>query len=334
MRVLVTGMGGHLGTRVAQFLEARPDVEAVAGFDFVPPRRRLQRATFKRIDPRDRDRLVEFVLDFAPTAVAHFGVYEPAARMSGAGRGAEHGGVHRERARRRGARRRARARRRAERHRGVRAGPGPPRDARRARAARADHAVRAHLPRRRGARGRRRAPPRHPGRRAAARAGVGFTRAEPDRPPVAAAGGAGPRVRRPAVPAPPHRRRRDRDARGGRARRRGRVQRRRPGRGEPVAGRPPRQPDPGAGRGSGVAGRPAPSPTSPARRSRRTCSSSCARAASPTAPAAVEELGLARPDPDPGGRRRPLRVGQRHVVPGRARSSGGTVREAESDERS
>jgi UDP-glucose 4-epimerase len=81
MRVLVTGMGGHLGTRVAQFLEARGDVEAVAGFDFVPPRRRLQRAAFKRIDPRDRDRLVEFVLDFAPTAVAHFGVYEPAARM-------------------------------------------------------------------------------------------------------------------------------------------------------------------------------------------------------------------------------------------------------------
>src|SRR5262245_2500326 len=82
MRVLVTGMGGHLGTRVAQFLEARSDVEDVAGFDFVPPRRRLQRATFKRIDPRDRDRLVDFVLDFAPTAVAHFGVYEPAARMS------------------------------------------------------------------------------------------------------------------------------------------------------------------------------------------------------------------------------------------------------------
>ena len=63
MRVLVTGMGGHLGTRVAQFLEARSDVEAVAGFDFVPPRRRLQRATFKRIDPRDRDRLVMLVAE-------------------------------------------------------------------------------------------------------------------------------------------------------------------------------------------------------------------------------------------------------------------------------
>src|ERR1700682_5083208 len=81
MRVLVTGMGGHLGTRAAQMLESRDDVEAVAGCDFVPPRRRLQRAIFKRIDPADRDKLVAFVTDFAPTAVVHFGVYEPAARM-------------------------------------------------------------------------------------------------------------------------------------------------------------------------------------------------------------------------------------------------------------
>ena len=104
MRVLVTGMGGHLGTRVAQFLEARDDVEAVAGFDFVPPRRRLQRATFKRIDPRDRDRLVAFVLDFAPTAVAHFGVYEPSARMGNRSAAVEHRRVHGQRARRGGPR--------------------------------------------------------------------------------------------------------------------------------------------------------------------------------------------------------------------------------------
>jgi UDP-glucose 4-epimerase len=82
MRVLVTGMGGELGTRVAQMLEERPDVSEIAGFDFVPPRRRLRRATFTRIDPRDRDRLVAFVTEFAPTAVAHFGVYEPDSRMS------------------------------------------------------------------------------------------------------------------------------------------------------------------------------------------------------------------------------------------------------------
>jgi UDP-glucose 4-epimerase len=80
-RVLVTGMGGVMGTRVAQLLEARDDVEEVAGFDFMPPRRRLRRATFKRIDPRDRDRLVGFVSELAPDAVAHVGVYEPDARM-------------------------------------------------------------------------------------------------------------------------------------------------------------------------------------------------------------------------------------------------------------
>ncbi|HZP30770.1 MAG TPA: NAD-dependent epimerase/dehydratase family protein [Acidimicrobiia bacterium] len=80
-RVLVTGMGGHLGTRAAQLLEQRDDVEAIVGCDFMPPRRRLRRAIFKRIEPRDRDRLVTFVTEFAPTAVVHFGVYEPAARM-------------------------------------------------------------------------------------------------------------------------------------------------------------------------------------------------------------------------------------------------------------
>ncbi len=82
MRVLVTGMGGELGTRVAQLLENESTVEEIAGFDFVPPRRRLRRSVFRRIDPRDRDRLVDFVTEFAPDAVAHFGSYEPDSRMS------------------------------------------------------------------------------------------------------------------------------------------------------------------------------------------------------------------------------------------------------------
>jgi UDP-glucose 4-epimerase len=82
MRVLVTGLGGELGTRVAQLLEERPEVTEIAGVDFLPPRRRLLRTEFRRIDPRRRDRLVEFVLEFAPQGLAHFGVYEPASRMS------------------------------------------------------------------------------------------------------------------------------------------------------------------------------------------------------------------------------------------------------------
>jgi UDP-glucose 4-epimerase len=52
------------------------------GVDFVPPRRRLRRASFRRIDPRDRDKLVEFVEEVAPEVVAHFGVYEPSSRMA------------------------------------------------------------------------------------------------------------------------------------------------------------------------------------------------------------------------------------------------------------
>ena len=82
MRVLVTGMGGELGTRVAMLLEAERTVEAVAGIDMDPPRRRLHSTDFFRIEPRDRRRTVEAVRAFAPNAVVHLGVYEPDARSA------------------------------------------------------------------------------------------------------------------------------------------------------------------------------------------------------------------------------------------------------------
>jgi len=82
MKILVTGMGGELGTRVAQLLEQKTWATDIVGVDFVPPRRRLRRAVFRRIDPRDRDKLVQFVEDVAPNVIAHFGVYEPSSRMA------------------------------------------------------------------------------------------------------------------------------------------------------------------------------------------------------------------------------------------------------------
>jgi UDP-glucose 4-epimerase len=80
VRVLVTGMGGDIGIRVTNLLERDPKVEAVLGVDIDPPRRRMHRAEFRRVDPRDRRKLVRIVRDFAPTAVVHLGVYEPNAR--------------------------------------------------------------------------------------------------------------------------------------------------------------------------------------------------------------------------------------------------------------
>ena len=80
MRVLVTGMGGDTGVRVTNLLERDSRVDDLLGVDIDPPRRRLHRAEFHRVDPRDRRKLVRIVRDFAPTAVVHLGVYEPNAR--------------------------------------------------------------------------------------------------------------------------------------------------------------------------------------------------------------------------------------------------------------
>jgi UDP-glucose 4-epimerase len=82
MRVLVTGMGGDFGTKTAALVEADPAVEAVLGLDAHPPRRRLHRCDFQRIDPRDRARTAAAVREFAPTVVIHLGVWEPDARAA------------------------------------------------------------------------------------------------------------------------------------------------------------------------------------------------------------------------------------------------------------
>jgi len=80
-RVLVSGMGGELGSLVAAMLEAEPWVGPIMGVDVDPPRRRLRRATFHRIEPHRRDAIVDVVTDFDPHVLVHVAVWEPDARV-------------------------------------------------------------------------------------------------------------------------------------------------------------------------------------------------------------------------------------------------------------
>ena len=85
MRVLITGMGGELGTRVAIELEAADWVDRIVGVDSDPPRDRIGRTEFHLISPRDGHELVDLVREIEPTAIVHLGIYEPEARVSAKG---------------------------------------------------------------------------------------------------------------------------------------------------------------------------------------------------------------------------------------------------------
>jgi UDP-glucose 4-epimerase len=80
--VLLTGMGGELGSRVASLLEYRSEVARIVGIDFEPPRRRLTRSEFHRVSPHRADRVKQVVRELDPTAIVHLGVYEPNARAN------------------------------------------------------------------------------------------------------------------------------------------------------------------------------------------------------------------------------------------------------------
>ncbi len=79
-RVLVSGMGGELGSLVASLLENEPWVGSILGIDNDPPRRRLHRSDFHLIEPSDRQRIVDVVTAFDPHVLIHLAVWEPDAR--------------------------------------------------------------------------------------------------------------------------------------------------------------------------------------------------------------------------------------------------------------
>ena len=83
-RVLVSGMGGELGSLVASLLEAEPWVGSILGIDVDPPRRRLRRSEFHLIEPHDRQRIVDVVTAFDPHVLVHVAVWEPDARAGAA----------------------------------------------------------------------------------------------------------------------------------------------------------------------------------------------------------------------------------------------------------
>ena len=75
-------MGSELGSLVATMLEAEPWVGALEGVDVDPPRRRLRKAVFHRIEPYHRQQVVDVVGRFNPHVLIHVAVWEPDARVT------------------------------------------------------------------------------------------------------------------------------------------------------------------------------------------------------------------------------------------------------------
>lgn len=81
-RVLITGMGGELGSLVASLTENSEWAGEIKGFDVDPPRRLLKRSQFVRVAPHEHDRIAELIQDFNPHVLLHVGVWEPDARLA------------------------------------------------------------------------------------------------------------------------------------------------------------------------------------------------------------------------------------------------------------
>lgn len=81
-RILITGMGGQLGSLIASEMEKQPWVDSITGIDSDPPRRRLDRCEFHRIDAADADRTRRVIRDFDPHVLIHVAVWEPDARAT------------------------------------------------------------------------------------------------------------------------------------------------------------------------------------------------------------------------------------------------------------
>ena len=81
-RIVVTGLGGELGSLVGSLLEEDSSIGEIVGIDTNPPRRRLKRSAFHLVDSSDRDRIGTIINDANPHVIIHLGVWEPHARLN------------------------------------------------------------------------------------------------------------------------------------------------------------------------------------------------------------------------------------------------------------
>jgi UDP-glucose 4-epimerase len=81
MKVAITGVGGVMGTGVAQLLDRDPGIKML-GIDMDPPRRRLENVDFHRVPPHEFETTEGLIRDFDPEVIVHMGIYEPHSRSN------------------------------------------------------------------------------------------------------------------------------------------------------------------------------------------------------------------------------------------------------------
>ena len=80
-RLLVVGVGSELGSLTTALLEQHAQFGDILGIDVHPPRRRLRRTEFSRVEHTDSAGFTRRVLAHRPDVIVHLGVWEPHARL-------------------------------------------------------------------------------------------------------------------------------------------------------------------------------------------------------------------------------------------------------------
>ena len=80
-RLLVIGVGSELGSLSTSLLERHAQFSDVLGIDVHPPRRRLRRTTFQRVEHDDSTEMVRLIMAHRPDVIVHLGVWEPHGRL-------------------------------------------------------------------------------------------------------------------------------------------------------------------------------------------------------------------------------------------------------------